>query len=168
MKGKELQRLRKDFVKYCDQIGIIEPRPRIVETRREMHHIQVNAGERKGCASWGQCFWHLGIIFIDTGVRIHYPSRTYKGFTRPDRERIKHKSKYIDFRRTLVHELVHWRFRKMRHGWRFERRVDEILRGRTFEPAGEIQMRKAFALPPIVLQIPIKKKEYNGTLDYFI
>ena len=119
MKSKDIERLREDFVKYCDQIGIVN-RPRLVETRKEMHAIQAAAGERKICAGWGECFWHLNTIFIDTGVRIHYPSRTYKGFTHPDRERIKHKSKYIDFRRTLVHELVHHRFPKMRHGWRFE------------------------------------------------
>ena len=95
-KGKELERLNKDFVKYCDQIGIIK-RPRLIKTRKEMHAIQVNAGERKGCAGWGECFWHLDTIFIDTGIRIHYPSKQYKGFRRPDRELGKHKSKYIDF-----------------------------------------------------------------------
>jgi hypothetical protein len=160
VKAKDNEQLDKDFVKYCDQIGIVQ-RPRLIKTRKELHAIQVNAGERKGCAGWGECFWHLNTIFIDTGIRIHYPCRSYKGFRRPDRERIKHKSKYIDFRNTLVHELVHYRFPKMRHGWRFEQRVVEILRGRTFEPM-------QIPLSPIVIKTQTPKKEYTGTLDYFL
>ena len=165
MKSKQLEQLRKDFVKYCNQIGIIaELRPRLIETRKEMHQIEVDAGYRKYAASWGHCFWPLRCIFVDTGVRIYYPNRQYKGWRNPDRELIKHKVKYIDFRNTLVHELVHWRFPKMRHGWRFERRIDEILRGMTFEP---MQMpRLQIPLPPI--QVRTQKKEYTGTLDYFV
>ena len=161
MKGKDDERLNKDFVKYCNQIGIID-RPRLIKTRKEMHAILVNAGESKRCAAWGECFWHLQTIFIDTGIRIHYPSRPYKGVRLPERELVKHKSKYIDFRNTLVHELVHYRFPKMRHGARFERRINEILRGRTFEPM-QIPMP-----PMIAVKIPAAKKEYNGHFDFFL
>jgi hypothetical protein len=99
-----------------------------------MHTILVSAGKPKRCAGWGQCITGMKTIFVDTGIRIHYPSRDYKGWQNPQRETIKHKSKYIDFRNTLVHEIVHYRFPKYRHGHRFERRIKEILQGRTLEP----------------------------------
>ena len=163
MKGKDIERLKEDFVKYCNQMGITD-RPRLILNRKEMHSILVNAGQPKRCASWGECFWDLRTIFIDTGIRIHYPSRQYKGFRKPDRESVKHKSKYIDFRNTLVHELVHYRFPKMRHGWRYERRIIKILGGITFE-------RMPMPMPisiPVEQPKPEPKKEYDGRLDYFL
>jgi hypothetical protein len=156
MKSKDIERLKEDFVKYCNQIGIMQ-RPKLILRREEMHQIQVSAGERKGCASWGECFWHLNTIFIDTAIRVHYPRRIYKGHTRPARSTIKHKSKYIDFLYTLVHELVHYRFPKYRHGHRFEKRVQEILQGQTFEPIEQQQQQQKEP-----------KKEYDGSLDYFL
>lgn len=108
--------------------------PRLILDRKEMHTILVNAGEPKRCAGWGQCFWSLKTIFVDTGIRIHYPSRQYVGVKLPTRQMIKHKSKYIDFRHSLVHELVHYRFAYLQHGKKFEKRINEILRGRIFEP----------------------------------
>jgi hypothetical protein len=146
-------------VKYCNQIGIVE-KPILIEDRKQMHAILVNAGKPKRCAGWGQCFWDLNTIFVDTGLRIHYPSRRYKGVTRSARETVKHKSEYIDFRNTLVHELVHYRFRYLQHGWKFEKRINEILRGRTFEPKPLIKNEPK--------PKPKPKKEYNGTLDFFL
>jgi hypothetical protein len=35
--------------------------------------------------------------------------------------------------RTLVHELLHLRFYNLRHGYFYERRINEILEGRKFE-----------------------------------
>jgi len=151
MKQKDKDRLRNDLVKYCNQIGIIDI-PKLILDRKEMHVILVNAGQPKRCAGWGQCFWSMQTIFIDAGIRIHYPSRKYKGWRNPDRELVKHKSKYIDFRNTLVHELVHYRWPKLRHGRRYEKRIYEILRGRTFNPIVE----------------SIEKKEYDGNLDSFL
>jgi hypothetical protein len=119
MKAKQIQQLIEDFDKYCRQIGLMN-KPRLVLNRKEMHSILVNAGKPKRCAGWGQCFWEMKTIFVDTGLRIHYPSRVHKGWTNPAREQVKHKSKYADFRNTLVHELVHYRFRKYRHGKAFE------------------------------------------------
>lgn len=144
-------------MKYCNQIGIVE-KPILIEDRKQMHAILVNAGKPKRCAGWGQCFWDLNTIFVDTGLRIHYPSRRYKGVTRSARETVKHKSEYIDFRNTLVHELVHYRFRYLQHGWKFEKRINEILRGRTFEPRPFIKNEPK----------PKPKKEYNRTLDFFL
>lgn len=72
-------------------------------------------------------------IFVDAGLRVYHPSRQYVGVKLPARELVKHKSKYIDFRNTLVHELVHYRFAYLRHGKKFEKQIDKILRGRTFE-----------------------------------
>ena len=41
---------------------------------------------------------------------------------------------YRTQKETLVHELVHYRFPSIQHGKRFEQRIKEILRGKTFEP----------------------------------
>jgi hypothetical protein len=131
MKSKQIQQLREDFDKYCRQIGIID-KPRLVLRREEMHRIQVEAGHEKHCGGWGSCYQDLKCVFVDTGIRIHYPSRTYTGWKNPNRELVKHKSKYIDFRNTLVHELVHYRFPKYRHGKAFEKRVKEIIQDRPF------------------------------------
>jgi hypothetical protein len=133
MNTKSKERLKEDSMKYCKQIGIVQV-PRLILDRREMHIILVNAGKPKRCAGWGECFRELDTIFVDAGIRIHYPSRQYAHWRKPDREYVKHKSKYIDFRNTLVHELVHYRWPKLRHGWRYEKRIQEILRGKTFEP----------------------------------
>ena len=46
----------------------------------------------------------------------------------------KHKATYKDVVRTLVQELVHYRFSYMQHGRKFETRIDEILKGKIFEP----------------------------------
>ena len=133
MKEKNKERLKTDHVKYCKQIGIVRP-PRLILDRKEMHAVLVSAGKNKRCAGWGQCFRDMETIFVDTGIRIHYPSRMYKGWQNPQREQVKHKSKYIDFRNILVHELVHYRFAYLQHGKKFEKRIKEILQGRTFEP----------------------------------
>jgi hypothetical protein len=139
--SKNKQRLNEDLVKYCKQIGITGV-PRLILDRKEMHAILVNAGKRKRCAGWGQCFRSMQTIFVDTGIRIHYPSRRYKGVKLPTRELVKHKSKYTDFRNTLVHELVHYRFAYLRHGKRFEKRINEILRGRIFDTSNSKKAEK--------------------------
>jgi hypothetical protein len=134
-KQKNKERLKADLHKYCKQIGILDNEiSRLILDRKKMHTILVNAGEPKRCAGWGECFRSLQTIFIDAGIRIHYPSRKYAGVKRPARESVKHKSQYIDFRNTLVHELVHYRFAYLQHGKKYEKRINEILRGRTFEP----------------------------------
>jgi hypothetical protein len=153
MKTKDLERLKSDFIKYCEQIGIVD-KLYLVTNRKEMHSILINAGRPKRCAGWGECFSDLKTIFVDAGLRIHYPSRQYAHWRKPDREYVKHKSKYIDFRNTLVHELVHYRWPKLRHGWRYEKRIQEILRGTRFD-AMNPSMAKA-------------KKEYDGRLDYYL
>lgn len=132
MKAKDDARLDDDFIKYCNQLGIID-RPRLIKSKKEMHIIQTEAGQKKDAGGWGSCHWKLGVVFVNCGKRLHNPSKDYKGWNNPKREQVKHKSKYIDFRNTLVHELVHWRFPKLRHGKKFEERIYEVLRGKKFE-----------------------------------
>jgi hypothetical protein len=69
MKGRDLERLKNDFDKYCEQIGIVDKLMLVVD-RKEMHTILVNAGKPKRCAGWGECFWELKTIFVDAGIRI--------------------------------------------------------------------------------------------------
>jgi|SRR5919197_529956 hypothetical protein len=72
----------------------------------------------KRVSAYGQCFYRLRTIFVDANIRIKY----------------KHKATYKDIVKTLVHELVHYRFSYMSHGAKFEQRIKEILEGRIFEP----------------------------------
>jgi hypothetical protein len=133
MKQRDKERLKADHVKYCKQIGITEI-PRLILDRKELHKVQVNAGQQKYGGGWGSCHKDLKTIFVDAGLRIHYPSKEYKGWKNSKRESIKHKSNYRDFRNTQVHELVHYQFSYLQHGKKFEQSLQEILRGRTFEP----------------------------------
>jgi predicted metal-dependent hydrolase len=62
---------------------------------------------------------YLGICFIEAKI-IFINVRKFASF-----ENLKH---------TIVHELVHYRFRYLRHGQRFEKRVSLILKGKRYRP----------------------------------
>jgi hypothetical protein len=67
-------------------------------------------------------------------------SKEYKG-TKKNRYFVVVKERW-DLRRareTLVHELVHMRW-TMGHGYAFAKRIDEILKGRRFDP---IEIKKS-------------------------
>ena len=133
MKSKNKERLKEDFVKYCDQIGIVQ-RPRLILDRKEMHTILVDNGKVKRAAGHGQCLWDLDILFVDTGKR-NLRNKTY-----PWRGRYVRNNKKMtlrELRHVLVHELVHYRFRYLNHGVKFEKRISEILKGRTFAPKSQ-------------------------------
>jgi hypothetical protein len=71
------------------------------------------------------------VIYVNTNIRkVGY--RQYKGVKYTEAFKKRHKATYKDILHTLVHELVHYRFTKMRHGKRFELRIREILGGRVF------------------------------------
>jgi hypothetical protein len=134
LKSKNQQRLQQDKTRICRQIGILPgEEPRLVMDRKEMRSL-VQSRNQYNKAGRGECVVAIRTIIVDAGLRVHHPSRQYKGFRNPKRELVKHKSKYMDFRNTLVHELVHYRFPYLQHGEKFEQRIQEILGGRTFEP----------------------------------
>jgi hypothetical protein len=163
--------------------------------RKEMRSLLQNRNQySKRIAGWGECVYAIRTVLVDAGLRIHYPSNQYKGFRNPKRELVKRKSKYIDFLNTLIHELVHYRWPYLQHSKKFEQRIQEVRRGRTFE-AKHIHLfanqskkrREGIDADPVIIkkgdkempqspqvhlieQIrkPGLKKEYNGKLDYFL
>ena len=197
MKTKYKLRLQEDKHRISRQIGILpSEEPRLVLDRKEMRSLLQSRNQySKRIAAWGECVIAIRTIFVDAGLRVHHPCRQYKGFRNPKRELVKHKSKYIDFQNTLMHELVHYRWPYLQHGKMFEQRTQEIRRGLTFEPkhihlfANHSKKRRDGIdadpditkggdkeMPPlpqlILTSVPTlqakKKKGYDGTLDYFL
>jgi len=154
MKEVNKRRLYADLIKYCDQIGILpEETPMLILERKEYHALLVANGDPKHAGGYGECNWQQRTIFVDAGRR-GYGYRTYRILNGGDYVTPKlgqsgyhyrlHKRGSTEFRavkatyRTklhcLVHELVHYRFGYMGHGKAFEKRIDEVLRGKTFPP----------------------------------
>jgi hypothetical protein len=145
MKEADKQRLHADLIKYCDQIGIIaEERPTLILDRKQYYEIK---GKRRA-AGYGECNWQLRTIFVDCGIR-KYSYRTYrKAGVAPNYDKpgyfykLSSHNRSVEYRKVkanyraklhcLVHELTHYRFGYMSHNKHFERRIREILSGRTF------------------------------------
>jgi hypothetical protein len=163
MKTKDKERLHRDFIKYCGQLGIRQY-PRLVLNREE--YYKLNGGERRA-GGYGECNREDQLIFVDAGTRFYHrdeyhklrkntgvynwaidsikrnPGRVLHGHYKGAGIRIHHdgkhyrvakrvKATYRDKLHTMVHELVHYRFRSLVHGKKFEDKVKEILQGKTF------------------------------------
>src|SRR5919197_4374044 len=141
MKQANKQRLYTDLARYAKQIGILPNEvPKLIINRKEMQELLLTKRPRTGnprvdkrVAAYGACDLSLRTIFVDASRRIQ-THKIYKGFHYPKMELSEHKVTYRDLLKTLVHELVHYRFSYMSHGAKFEQRVKEILEGRIFEP----------------------------------
>ena len=61
----------------------------------------------------------------------------YRGICSPKDKMIlinvKHNNSTKQLRRTIVHELIHYRFHYLKHGVRFEERIDLVLRGKKYK-----------------------------------
>lgn len=124
-KDQKMAQLQLANVQYSLQIGIIpcevpklyfygEEFARDYNAARARAHVKPTrrAGGKYPKSYWGLCSnWHRGIL-----VNIRGGNRNLR-----------------ELEHTLVHELVHYRFRYMSHGVKFNLRVKEILRGRQFE-----------------------------------
>jgi hypothetical protein len=81
--------------------------------------------------NYGICYKEERVIYVNANIRkVEY--RQYKGVKYTEAYKKRRKATYRDILHTLVHELVHYRFTKMRHGKHFELRIREILGGRVF------------------------------------
>jgi hypothetical protein len=157
MKEANKQRLHADFDRLVEQIGILpEEKPRLVLDRKEFHTLLEAIGQRKSAAAYGQCSHQMGVIFCDAGKRSHQVLRFRRLRRRPDGtsywetpndgksgysyklrsngsvEYRTVKATYKTHLHILVHELAHYRFGYMHHNKDFEKRIKEILQGRTF------------------------------------
>lgn len=147
MKIEYKDRLQQDLIKYAKQIGILDSEiPQLITDRREYLS--------KRAAGYGECSYELRTIFVDCSKRnyqrIEYrrsiPTNLALDGNRDKNyfyRRRRHstlvrvyknvKATYRDKLDVLVHELVHYRFRYMKHGEKFEQRIKEIVRGRSFQ-----------------------------------
>lgn len=97
----------------------------------------------------GSCRREFRMIFVDiykhrmySGGINYFDNRQYYNDSKYRREwrlrlnksgMITHKMRYFEYMKVLVHELVHYRFPYLRHGDKFEKRIEEILvDGRTY------------------------------------
>ncbi|HZD33575.1 MAG TPA: hypothetical protein VE130_00075 [Nitrososphaeraceae archaeon] len=101
--------------KYAEQIGITaQETPNIVFTRREVFTMpkELTAGRRTVTHKClGICFPRAKTILIN----------------------VKKHTSYEDLKRTIVYELVHYRFRYLKHGVEFEKRISLIQRGKRYK-----------------------------------
>lgn len=137
---KNKVRLQQDHIDICKQIGILDSEVlRLVFNRRELNALvtkQRGPRHRAGSKNTlGRCCYSIRTIFVnefgpkDGRIGEWVPMRK-KGWKRY----ITKPWNYRTQKETLVHELVHYRFPSIQHGKRFEQRIKEILRGKTFEP----------------------------------
>lgn len=99
--------------KYSLQIGIDERDiPSIMFTRKEVLAKPETIGTRNTRRYYGVYFDDINTVFIN----------------------VKHFQTRGRLRQTLVHELVHKRFPYMGHGPNFEKKVQDILKGKKFKP----------------------------------
>jgi hypothetical protein len=107
--------------------------PQLVTTINEMERIGAEKGKKfsglRNC--YGRCFIKDRIVFVNTNTRV-CKYKTYMRVRYSQYYMSKHKATYRDCQHTLVHELIHYRFRYLQHGATFEQRIREILHGKVF------------------------------------
>lgn len=140
MKGKDAEKLRNDLIKYCDQIGILPDEiPHLEFERKRYNQIRKDVGCKRNARHdrSGECIREARTIFVDGRQTQHHYVDYNKRTNKSIRQRMV-KATYRSFRYILVHELTHYRFRNLYHGYEFEIRTNEILAGKKFEPKSVI------------------------------
>jgi hypothetical protein len=139
VKNKDRTRLYEDMLKYCDQIGILkEETPMLYLDKQEYSALRKSGGSRAvRDQRYGECNREQRAIFVNSRTR-EYQIKKYLTEIGSKRTGIRahlsyRKPTYRYYLHTLVHELVHYRFESMPHGFKFENRIKVILNGRQFE-----------------------------------
>ena len=132
MKAKDKEQVYSDLIKYCNQIGIFpEETPMLIFDKKEMAETLRSNGHQPrlgGC--FGECFRGLRVMYIDGHSKYYQVKKYYKKFVRWKNVRFTYRYQ----RHCLVHELVHYRFRGLKHGAKFEQRIKQVIAGERFEP----------------------------------
>jgi hypothetical protein len=139
VKNKDRTRLYEDMLKYCSQIGILkEETPMLYLDKQEYSALRKSSGSRAvRDQRYGECNHEQRAIFVNSRTR-EYQIKKYLTEIGSKRTGIRAHLRYVKptyrhYLHTLVHELVHYRFESMPHGFKFENRIKEILNGRQFE-----------------------------------
>lgn len=128
--------MQEDFKKYCKQIGILpNEMPRLVTDKKTMDELKKTFSDggigRSTSRCYGICYWEDRTIYVNTKKRIRR-YRLYKHVEYTKRYATKPKQTYRDILHTMIHELVHYRFKYLQHGAKYEQRIKEILHGKVF------------------------------------
>jgi hypothetical protein len=123
----------------------------------------------------GICYTKERVIYVNTNSRVTW-NRLYANVKYTERYASKHKTTYKDNLHMLVHELVHYRFRYLNHGAKFEQRIKEILAGRVFPEKGlfenDTSQPSDKNVTQIAIPIPIETIDFRPiptpteTIDY--
>ena len=109
--------------------------PRLVTDRKTMDEVKKTFADkgrgRSTANSYGICYNEEKIIYVNTNSRL-IRKRIYSHVKYSQRQRRAHRATYSDYLHTLVHELVHYRFKYLNHGAKYEKRIREILSGKVF------------------------------------
>jgi predicted metal-dependent hydrolase len=124
---------------YVHQIGIMPQEiPKVVFSRKEVLAMpkELTAGRRSVTHKYlGVCFRKARTILIN----------------------VKKHASYAALKHTIIHELVHYRFRYLKHGKGFEDRISQVLRGKRYK----LKVLYPEILHYLPLIIKITKTRYN-------
>jgi hypothetical protein len=120
-------------VKYCKQIGILEP-PTLVFSLDDFDKVCNHESGRNRNKLLGVCCREHGIIAVDLASP-RAKSRYVLRWNKDGSKWVKNIPWGLRYARyVLVHELAHYRWNSMAEGRRQWLRTREILVGRRFEP----------------------------------
>jgi hypothetical protein len=127
----ERRQLHKTVARVSEQIGIKKP-PKLFLNRMEYSKLRKRHGysRRVGLSKYGECLREAKAIFVNTRMKwicvLEFNTKSRRWV------RYHGKPRFEDFVRTVIHELVHYRWSSMRHGKHFEKRVDAVIGGERF------------------------------------
>ena len=118
------KRLQKELSERCYQIGI----PCIEEPKlcfnQEQWHWYTGSNKTRSLQKLGIIHFPSNTILIDLMVHKF------------------HKYTFTEYRDTLIHELVHARWQKLKHGKYFDWKIEEVKKGKKFPIRTLEEMRK--------------------------
>lgn len=116
-KARKIERLNQELIKYSEQIGILDDEiPLLVFSVKEWNEKCKHEDTkfiRKSKRAYGWCSYSERLICIRVNdYRMDLPMKTLI--------------------HGLIHELVHYRWQWLPHGKKFEERIKEIKKGRSW------------------------------------
>jgi SprT-like family protein len=124
------KRLEKEIGPLCYQIGIPSLEEPKICWNQEQWRWYTGANKTKSVHRLGCCNFRNNAILIDLNVHKF------------------HKYPLAEYRDTLIHELVHIRFQKLKHGITFKRTIERIKKGQKFTIRDETDKRNFISIPP--------------------
>jgi hypothetical protein len=132
--------LRQDLIKYSKQIGILDCEiPELIFSTEEFNSEDKEVEDRLGLSigsgrekhSLGTCSISRRIILVQMD-RIPSKIVIETGRTKEHIYRKRVPYGLREARKSMIHELVHYRFMYMSQNQKFEGRIKDILRGKEF------------------------------------